>query len=95
MDAEPYLPLIDHYWKNLFCIHFKIPKDLLRPHLHPSIGIDTWENNAYIGIFGLQLENVHFYKIPLLQKINYRFIVQLNIRTYVKNLQNEPAVYFF
>lgn len=95
MDAVPYHPLIDHYWKNLFCIHFKIPPDLLKPLLHPSIGVDTWENNAYIGVFGLELYNLNFFRLPLIKQFKYKSIIQLNIRTYVKNLQNEPTVYFF
>jgi uncharacterized protein YqjF (DUF2071 family) len=80
------------YWKNLFFIHYAIPKDLVEEILPPNILCDSLNGKSYLGVVGFTMQKTNLAKFPY---FSYPPFHELNLRTYVKLQGGKKAVYFF
>jgi len=75
-------------------MHWRINKDLLRPHIPLNLDIDTFGDWAWIAITPFTMWDVRAFPpfIPLLPGLNSMH--ELNVRTYVHH-DGVPGVWFF
>lgn len=43
------LPIRYQSWQKLLFLHWRLPPERLRPHLPPSLALDTFEGDAWIS----------------------------------------------
>jgi len=79
-------------WQNLLFAHWRVPHDLLRPHVPERLELEQHDGSAWIGltpfrIAGLRLRGA--LPLPLLSSF-----YELNCRTYVRGA-GRPGIWFF
>lgn len=81
-------------WGKLLFMHWRINKDLLRPHVPDSLEIDTYGGSAWIAIVPFTMWDIRALPpfvppVPGLSSMH-----ELNVRTYVHH-NGVPGVWFF
>lgn len=79
-------------WLNLLFAHWRVPYDVLRPHVPERLELEEYDGSAWLGITpfavsGLRLRGVP--PLPLLSSFR-----ELNCRTYVR-VGDRPGIWFF
>jgi uncharacterized protein len=79
-------------WQNLLFAHWRVPHDVLRPHVPARLELEEHDGSAWIGltpfrISGLRLRGAP--PLPLLSSFD-----ELNCRTYVRG-GDRPGIWFF
>lgn len=83
-------------WVDLLFAHWPVPVDVLRSMIPPSLAIDTFEEQAWLGITPFGMRSVHPRYLPPLPSLSY--FPELNVRTYVINRVGDelkPGIWFF
>ncbi len=79
-------------WNELLFAHWPVPPELLKPFLPDKLELDTYNNQAWIGVVPFTMDNIRLRGLP---RIPYTSAFhELNVRTYVK-VGNKAGVYFF
>ncbi len=83
-------------WLDLLFAHWPVPVETLRPLIPPTLAIDTFAGQAYLGITPFRMSSVHPRFLPPLPSLSY--FPELNVRTYVVNRVGDtpkPGIFFF
>lgn len=80
-------------WHDLLFAHWPIAPDTLRPLIPAMLELDTFEQEAWVGIVPFHMSNVHPRGLPSVYGLSQ--FPELNVRTYVKRKGEIPGVYFF
>ena len=86
------LPVMYQSWRKLLFMHWKLPPELLRPHIPNRLQIDTFDGQAWIAVTPFIIRNlrpVFLPPFPWLSDFN-----EVNVRTYV-HYDGVPGVWFF
>lgn len=86
------LPVMYQSWRKLLFMHWKVPPELIRPHLPDRLQIDTFDGFAWIGVTPFIVRNLRpvcLPPLPWLSDFN-----EVNVRTYVHH-DGVPGVWFF
>lgn len=79
-------------WHDLLFMHWRVPVEVLRPHIPSALPIDTFDGSAWIGIVPFRMSSVRLRFTPSLPRLSS--FPELNVRTYV-TLDGRPGVWFF
>lgn len=79
-------------WHDLLFIHWPLPAELLRPLIPMALELDTFDEQAWIGIVPFRMTRVRPRYVPALPWVSA--FLELNVRTYVQT-QGKPGVWFF
>lgn len=79
-------------WTDLLFAHWPVAPDLVRPLLPPSLTLDTFEGEAWVGVIPFHMSNVRPRGVPPLPGISA--FQELNVRTYVR-VGGRAGVWFF
>jgi uncharacterized protein YqjF (DUF2071 family) len=79
-------------WTNLLFAHWPVRPEALRPLIPASLEIDTYEEDAWVGVIPFQMSNVRPRWVPPLPWVSE--FLELNVRTYVR-YHGRPGVWFF
>lgn len=79
-------------WTNLLFAHWPIRAEALRPLLPPSLVIDTFDGEAWVGVIPFHMSNVRPRGVPPLPGLST--FLELNVRTYVR-YRERAGVWFF
>jgi uncharacterized protein YqjF (DUF2071 family) len=79
-------------WHDLLFAHWSVPVSEVRPRVPPTLPIDTYEGEAWVGVVPFRMSNVRPRLAPALPWLSA--FPELNVRTYV-TLDGKPGVYFF
>lgn len=79
-------------WEDLLFMHWPVPADALREHIPPSLAIDTFDGQAWIGVVPFRMSGVRLRFTPPLPWLSA--FPELNLRTYVTD-GARPGVWFF
>lgn len=87
-------PVMHQDWGKLLFIHWRIPENILRPHIPDSLEIDTYGDSAWIAITPFTMWDIRAFPpfvppVPGLDSMH-----ELNVRTYV-HYNGVPGVWFF
>jgi uncharacterized protein YqjF (DUF2071 family) len=79
-------------WNELLFAHWPVPPELLKTFLPDNLELDTYNNQAWIGVVPFTMNNIRLRGLP---KIPFTSAFhELNVRTYVK-VGDKGGVYFF
>jgi hypothetical protein len=79
-------------WHDLLFMHWPAPVESLRPHIPPSLTIDTFDGQAWIAVVPFRMSDIAprgLFPLPWLSAFP-----ELNVRTYVIR-DGKPGVWFF
>lgn len=79
-------------WHELLLLHWPVSLKSLRPLIPPSLEIDTYDRQAWIGVVPFRMSGVTGRRLPALPGLSS--FLELNVRTYV-SAQGKPGVWFF
>jgi uncharacterized protein YqjF (DUF2071 family) len=80
-------------WEELLFAHWQVPLAAVRPHVPAALEIDSFENDAYLGITPFRVTNLRLRGLPPLPLLSS--FVELNCRTYVTYGGDRPGIWFF
>ncbi len=90
MPAAPWI--MTQTWHDLLFAHWPVDKVRLADCLPPSLELDLFEGEAWLGIVPFHMTNVAPRGVPSLPWVSA--FPELNVRTYVRR-GGRPGVYFF
>jgi uncharacterized protein YqjF (DUF2071 family) len=79
-------------WSDLAFFHWPMSKATLRSQLPPGLGLDTFEDEAWIGVVPFRMADVRARLLPPVPTLTE--FPELNVRTYV-TAGGKPGVWFF
>jgi hypothetical protein len=80
-------------WEQLLVQHWRYPAEPLQRRLPRGLTIDTCEGDAWIGIVPFFMRGVRIRGLPRLPTATD--FLELNLRTYVRDEDGTPGVWFF
>ena len=78
-------------WHNLLFAHWPVPCDVLRPLIPLHLHIDTFDEQAWLGIIAFRLSGIRLRSLPEIRLVSN--FPEINVRTYVR-LNGKPGVWF-
>lgn len=85
-------PVMLQSWMKLSFMHWPIEVQTVRSHVPSRLTVDTFENQAWIGITPFVLRHLRAPFLPEFPYINQ--FHELNVRTYV-HFEGTPGIFFF
>jgi len=79
-------------WRDLAFLHWPVPAGSLREKIPSELTIDTFDDDAFLGVVPFHMTGVRPRWVPPLPGVSS--FVELNVRTYVV-AQGKPGVWFF
>lgn len=79
-------------WHDLLFMHWPVRTELLRPLIPSQLEIDTFDNEAWLGVVPFRMTGVRLRYTPTLPCLSA--FPELNVRTYVRK-NGKPGVWFF
>lgn len=79
-------------WNDLLFAHWPVPAETLRSYLPPSLQLDTYEGQAWLGITPFWMSGVRPRGLPAFPPLSV--FPELNVRTYAIT-EGKPGVFFF
>ncbi|MEF8840666.1 MAG: DUF2071 domain-containing protein [Haloarculaceae archaeon] len=76
-------------WRDLLFAHWAIPAGTVEAHLPEGLAVDTFEDDAYLGVVPFRME-IGPARFPFRLTFD-----ELNLRTYVRGPDGGRGVYFF
>lgn len=97
LDHRPYPPpsggwALSMRWHDLLFMHWPVDRDALRPLIPPSLGLDTFDGKAWLGVVPFRMSGVRPRYLPGVPRISD--FPELNLRTYV-TYGGKPGIWFF
>ena len=86
-------PVMRQRWDDLFFLHWEYAAAAIQARLPSGLTVDTFEAKAYLGVVGFRMNAVRPLGLPALPWLSY--FNELNVRTYVRDANGEPGVWFF
>jgi len=83
---------MDMKWHNLLFIHYPVTVDCLRALIPPSLDVDTFDGQAWVGVVPFRMSGVTPRQLPVMPWLSA--FAELNVRTYV-TCGGKPGVWFF
>jgi uncharacterized protein len=80
-------------WEELLFLHWRVDPRLLQSRLPAGLRVDTFENQAWVGVVPFFMRNIRPSWSPVVPGVsNFQ---ELNLRTYVVDERGTPGVWFF
>jgi uncharacterized protein YqjF (DUF2071 family) len=79
-------------WRDLAFLHWPVSAAVLREKIPPQLTLDTFGNEAFLGVVPFHMTGVRPRFVPPLPGVSS--FVELNVRTYVVS-EGKPGVWFF
>ena len=86
-------PVLFQRWDDLYFLHWEYSAEAIQKRLPAGLTVDTFAGKAYLGVVGFRMNSVRPAFLPALPWLSY--FNELNVRTYVRDADGEPGVWFF
>jgi uncharacterized protein YqjF (DUF2071 family) len=96
-EHRPYPPperpwTMGQTWRNLLFAHWRVPHDVLRPHVPERLALEEHDGSAWIGLTPFRVTGLRLRGVPPLPLLSS--FCELNCRTYVR-AGERPGIWFF
>lgn len=78
-------------WRELLFVHWSFDPEMVRKLVPPSMALDLWEGNAWVGLVPFKMEATRPSWLPRQAGLDF---LETNLRTYV-HVDGKPGVFFF
>lgn len=83
---------MEQTWRDLLFAHWPVLPATLRPHVPPTLHLESFEGTAWLAITPFRMTGVRARGMPALPGLSE--FPEINVRTYV-SFGGKPGVYFF
>lgn len=83
-------PALTARWTNLILLTYRAPTRLLRPCVHPSLELDTWDGETHVSLVAFDFENTRIHGIRIPGFVDFP---EVNLRTYVRRGDERGVVF--
>ncbi len=80
-------------WRELLFLHWKISPQLIQSTLPKGLFVDTYQEEAYLGVVPFLMRDIRPRFLPTVPGISN--FLELNVRTYVIDSEGRPGVWFY
>jgi uncharacterized protein len=80
-------------WEDLLFAHWRLPFEVVRPHVPAGLEVETHDGTAWLGITPFRLTALR--ARGLLPVPGFSTFLELNVRTYVNAEGEKPGIWFF
>ena len=80
-------------WRDLLFLHWKVDPDMLQTTLPKGLQVDTFENEAWVGIVPFFMDNIRPSFLPPVPGLSW--FLETNVRTYVFDEDGNSGVWFY
>lgn len=80
-------------WRDLLFLHWDWDPNHVQKTLPAGLTVDTWNGRAYLGVVPFFMEGVRPTGLPPVPWLSS--FLELNVRTYVRDSQGRPGVWFY
>lgn len=80
-------------WRDLLFLHWTVHPDVIAKTLPPGLTVDVWQDRAWVGIVPFFMEGVRPSYLPAVPWLSS--FLELNVRTYVRDAEGRPGVWFY
>ena len=80
-------------WNELLFLHWTMPAEEIQRTLPQGLFVDTFADQAYLGIVPFRMERIRPAWLPPLPGLSW--FLELNLRTYVYDETGRPGVWFY
>ena len=84
--------LMGQTWQNLLFAHWRVPYDMLRPHVPERLELEQHDGSAWVGLTPFRIGGLRLRGAPPLPGVSS--FHELNCRTYVR-VGDRPGIWFF
>jgi uncharacterized protein len=84
--------LMGQTWQQLLFAHWRVPYDVLRPHVPNRLTLEQFDGSAWIGITPFRVAGLRLRGLPPVPPLSSFY--ELNCRTYVR-YADRPGIWFF
>lgn len=85
-------PIMYQSWIDLLFLHWRIPAEIIVPHIPDGLFVDTFDGDAFIGVVPFFMKNIRFRGTPSVPWVSN--FLELNVRTYVHDGNGTAGVWF-
>ncbi|WP_255149559.1 YqjF family protein [Halorarius halobius] len=86
--SEP--ALLEMTWRDVLFAHWDVPPAVVAETLPEGLTVDTFDDRAWLGVVGFRMEDIRPRGVPVGLSFG-----ELNLRTYVRDDDGAPGVYFY
>ena len=80
------------HWRDLLFLHWRVPVSTVQRTLPEGLTVDTFDGDAWVGIVPFAMQRVRPRFLPPVPWLSW--FLELNVRTYVRDAQGVPGVWF-
>jgi len=80
-----------HTWHDLLFMHWPVPVGAVKGLLPPTVEIDTFDGQAWVGVVPFRISGIRMRGLPPLPLVSS--FAEVNLRTYV-TVRGKPGVWF-
>jgi uncharacterized protein YqjF (DUF2071 family) len=80
-------------WRDLLFLHWRVSPASVQASLPPGLAVDTFDGEAWLGIVPFAMRRVRPRFLPPVPWLSW--FLELNVRTYVRDAQGVPGVWFY
>ena len=84
--------LLGQTWRRLLFAHWRVPYDVLLPHVPELLTPEDWDGSAWLGMTPFRVAGLRLHGAPPLPLFSSFY--ELNCRTYVRH-GDRPGIWFF
>jgi len=92
-DMDRCRPVMRQDWRDLLFLHWEFSPEVVEGTLPKSLRVDTFEGKAYVGIVPFFMSNIRLGFLPPMP--GAAAFQELNLRTYVRDAEGTPGVWFY
>ena len=90
LKSEPWF--MGQTWERLLFAHWRVPHDVLRPHVPASLALEEFDGSAWLGITPFRVAGLRLRGLPPVPIVSS--FLELNCRTY-ECRDDRPGIWFF
>ncbi len=79
-------------WSDLLFLHWRVPAATVQATLPAGLFVDAFDGDAWVGIVPFAMQRVRPRFLPPVPWLSW--FLELNVRTYVRDAQGVPGVWF-
>lgn len=80
-------------WRRLLFLHWEWDVAAVQATLPSGLSVDAWQGRAWLGVVPFRMEGVRPRFLPAVGGVSN--FLELNVRTYVRDRQGRPGVWFY
>jgi uncharacterized protein YqjF (DUF2071 family) len=90
LKPQPWL--MGQTWRRLLFLHWRVPQEVLRPHVPERLTIEESDGSAWLSVTPFRVTGLRLRGLPPLPLLSSFF--EVNCRTYVRR-GDRPGIWFF